>query len=73
VDANLDFYSSFIQFLSKEGYTKNSVGGVIKNVKIFMNEAVGRKLVTNLEYRNRKFKVLEEQVEKIYLPKKNLN
>ena len=69
---DLDFYNNFIHFLSKEGYTKNSIGGFIKNVKIFMNEAVDRKLTTNLEYRNRKFKVLEEQVDKIYLSEEEL-
>jgi integrase len=69
---NLDFYNSFIAFLTREGYTKNSIGGFIKNVKIFMNEAVDRGLTHNLEYRNRKFKVLEEQVDKIYLTQKEL-
>jgi integrase len=69
---DLDFYNSFINFLSKEGYAKNTIGGFIKNVKIFMNEAVDRKLTSNLEYRNRKFKVLEEQVDKIYLSEKEL-
>ncbi|MDQ2718778.1 MAG: site-specific integrase [Bacteroidota bacterium] len=64
---NLDFYNSFVNFLSKESYSKNSIGGFIKNVKIFMNEAVDRKLTNNMEYRNRKFKAIEEQVDKIYL------
>lgn len=70
---NLDFYNCFIAFLTREGYTKNSIGGFIKNVKIFMNEAVDRGLTHNLEYRNRKFKVLEEQVDKIYLTQKELH
>lgn len=64
---NLEFYNSFIAFLTREGYTKNSIGGFIKNVKVFMNEAVDRGLTKNFEYRNRKFKVFEEQVDKIYL------
>jgi integrase len=64
---DLDFYNSFIQYLIKQNYSKNSIGGFIKNVKIFMNEAVDRKLTTNHEYRNRKFKVISEEVDKIYL------
>ena len=64
---DLNFYDSFIGYLTKKGYSKNSIGGFIKNVKIFMNEAVDRKLTTNHEYRNRKFKVVSEQVDKIYL------
>ena len=69
---DLDFYNGFTNFLTKEGYAKNTIGGFIKNVKIFMNEAVDRNLTNNLEYRNRKFKVLEEQVDKIYLSEKEL-
>ena len=37
-----------------------------------MNEAVDRNLTKNLEYRNKKFRVLEEQVDKIYLTQKEL-
>lgn len=69
---DLDFYYSFVNFLTKEGYTKNTIGGFIKNVKIFMNEAVDRKLTNNLEYRNRKFRILEEKVDKIYLSQEEL-
>jgi integrase len=69
---DMSFYNSFLSFLTKQGYTKNTIGGFIKNVKIFMNEAVERNLTKNLEYRNKKFKVLEEQVDKIYLSQKEL-
>ena len=69
---DMDFYDRFIKFLTNEGYTKNTIGGFIKNVKIFMNEAIDRNLTKNLEYRNRKFKILEEQVDKIYLSQKEL-
>jgi len=68
----LDFYNKFVQFLTGEGYTKNTIGCFIKNLKIFMNEAVERQLTTNLEYRNKKFKVIEEQVDKIYLSQNDL-
>jgi Site-specific recombinase XerD len=69
---DLDFYNHFVNFLTSQGYAKNTIGGFIKNIKIFMNEAVERKLTINLEYRNRKFKVLEEQVDKIYLSEQEL-
>lgn len=58
--------------LTRLNYSKNSIGGFIKNIKVFMNEAVDRNLTKNLEYRNRKFKVIEEQVDKIYLTQKEL-
>jgi len=69
---NLDFYNRFVQFLKGKGHATNTIGGHIKNVKIFMNEAVARKLTTNLEYRDRKFKVTEEQVDKIYLSQEDI-
>ncbi|KAA9038451.1 site-specific integrase [Ginsengibacter hankyongi] len=69
---DMNFYNGFINFLTKENYTKNSIGGFIKNVKIFMNKAVERNLTKNLEYRNKRFKMLEEQVDKIYLSQKEL-
>jgi integrase len=52
---------------ARKNYAKNTIGGFIKAIKIFMNEAVDRKLTKNLEYRNKSFKVTEEQVDKIYL------
>ncbi len=56
----MDFYYSFLKYLQKENYAQNTIGGIIKNVKVFMNEAVDRKLTTNFEFRNRKFRKLEE-------------
>lgn len=64
---DLNFYDKFVNYLTKEGYTKNTIGGFVKNIKIFMNEAVERKLTNNIAYKSRKFKVIEEQVDKIYL------
>ena len=87
---NMNFYTRFITYLNKKGYTKtankvggeriitkleyskNTIGGYVKNLKIFMNEAVDRGLTSNLEYRNKKFKVMEEQVDKIYLTQNEL-
>jgi integrase len=40
---------------------------VISKCKGFMNEAVDRKLTSNLQFRNRRFKKLEEESENIYL------
>lgn len=37
-----------------------------------MNEAVDRNLTKNQEYRNTKFRILEEKVDKIYLSQKEL-
>lgn len=64
---DLDFYDAFIDFLIKKNYGKNSIGTIIKNVKVFMNEAVERKLTNNLQFKNKRFKTVEEPTETIYL------
>ena len=63
---------SGIKTVTKLNYSKNTIGGFIKTIKILMNEAVDRNLTKNLEYRNRKFKAMEEQVEKVYLSEDEL-
>lgn len=69
---DLDFYDSFVNFLIKKDYGTNTIGTLIKNVKVFMNEAVDRKLTTNLQYRNKRFKTVEEVSESIYLTQDEL-
>jgi hypothetical protein len=64
---DLDFYDSFIDFLNKKSYGKNTIGTLIKNVKVFMNEAIDRKLTQNLQFKNKRFKTVEEPTETIYL------
>lgn len=64
---DLTFYDEFTKYCLKKDYGVNTIGGFIKHVKVFMNEAFDRKLTTNLEYKNRKFKTVEEDTEHIYL------
>lgn len=69
---DLEFYDTFIDFLIKKDYGKNTIGTIIKNIKVFMNEAVDRGLTTNLQYKNRRFKNQEEHSESIYLTESEL-
>lgn len=64
---DLDFYDGFVDFLIKKNYGKNTIGTLIKNIKVFMGEAVDRKLTANLQFRNKRFKTVEENSETIYL------
>lgn len=64
---DLDFYDEFVDFLIKKDYGKNTIGTLIKNIKVFMNEAVDRNITTNLQFKNRRFKTVEENSETIYL------
>jgi integrase len=70
---DLEFYDAFVDFLTKKNYGKNTIGTLIKNLKVFMNEAVDRKLTTNLQFKNKRFKTVEEPSETIYLNEKEIN
>jgi integrase len=69
---DLEFYDEFVDFLMKKNYGKNTIGTLIKNLKVFMNEAVDRKLTTNLQFKNKRFRTVEEPSETIYLSEKEI-
>src|SRR2546423_1811438 len=69
---DLDFYDEFVDFLLKKNYGKNTIGTLIKNVKVFMNEAVDRKLTSNLQFKSKRFRTVEEPSETIYLSEKEI-
>lgn len=66
-DINLDFYDGFIAYLKKKKKAPNTIGKHIKNVKVFMNDALDRGLTENREHLNKRFKTLTEETESIYL------
>ena len=73
-DIDLDFYNNFTSYLKLEkSLSNNTVGKIIKTLKTFLNEATERNINTNLVFRSKKFKVLTEQTEKIYLTAKELD
>lgn len=70
---DLEFYEDFIRFLTHDRkYSTNTIGTLIKNVKVFMNEAVEKNLTTNIQFRSRRFKTFEEPSENIYLSREEL-
>jgi len=65
---NLGFYNDFTTYLLKTlNFTDNTVGKYIKTLKVFLNEATDRGLNHNLDYKNKRFKVISEETDKIYL------
>jgi integrase len=71
---DIPFYNEFVRFLVEERkYGTNTIGTLIKNLKVFMNEAVERNLTTNVQYRNKRFKTMEEHSESIYLSIEEIN
>lgn len=71
---NLDFYTAFTTYLSKDlKLASNTIGKDIKIIKVIMNEATELGLNQNLQYRSRKFSVTSENTEAIYLTTSELN
>ena len=62
---DIEFYDDFVDFLIKKNYGKNTIGSLIKNLKVFMNKAVDTKLTTNIQFKNKRFTTIEEPSEAI--------
>lgn len=69
---DIDFYNSFIQFLQSKQYTPNTIGGRIKMLKVFMNEAYERGLHVNLDFKKKAFTKPSEDTKNIYLNENEL-
>jgi integrase len=72
-DINMNFYTDFIDFMQDKtrngvkNYTKNTIGSVIKEIKVFMNNANDIGLTVCTGHLHRKFITLEETSDSIYL------
>src|ERR1017187_1061110 len=67
-DINLDFYNDFTEFLiHQKQFATNTIGKQIKNVKVFLNEATERGINKKLDYKSKRFKVVSEEADTIYL------
>jgi integrase len=73
-DIDLNFYNSFINYLTiKQKLAQNTIGNKIKNLKVIMNEATERGLNKNFDFKNKRFKKVSEDTDKIYLNTTELN
>ena len=71
---DLNFYHEYMDYLSKEmNLANNTVGRHIKTLKAFLNDAAEREFHTNLSFKSKKFKVLTEQTDSIYLDDQELD
>ena len=65
---NMDFYEHFVTYLTNaRGFAKNTIGGHIKEIKVFMDYANDKGYTANQGHRHKKFKKIEETPETIYL------
>jgi integrase len=69
---DMTFYRNFKSLLEKEGYSLNSIGKHIKNLKTFLNAATEQGLNTNLAYNSKPFVKPTEKSEQIYLNEEEL-
>jgi integrase len=63
----LDFYYRYTAFLKTKGLSNNSIGKDIKILKVFMGEAVDLEYTNNMQFRRKKFSVLNEETDAIFL------
>lgn len=63
----LDWYYDFIKWCNSLNYSLNNTGKHIKNLKTFMNEAVEKGITNNIAFRGKRFIVLKEEADNIYL------
>lgn len=65
---DLDFYQDFTEYLTnKKRFAVNNVGKYIQTLKTFLNEATAKGLNTKADYKSRRFKVVQEDSDSIYL------
>jgi hypothetical protein len=75
-DIDMAFYNRFHKWMTESTYRKNEkeyhysknyIGGLFKNITVFMNEAYSRGLHNSTGYMDKKFKSESEQTDSIYL------
>jgi integrase len=70
---DLDFYHDFSEYLIKtKGFATNTVGRVVKVVKTVLNEATERGVNKNLAFKSKRFRVISEKTDNIYLTENEL-
>lgn len=71
---DMNFYDSFLYYLSEiKGLGRNSCGKQIKTLKTMLNDAIERGHKVNEAFKSRKFKVLSEDAETIYLTEEEID
>lgn len=72
-DINMDFYYAYTAHLKKKGYSINTYGKCIKELKTIMAAAESEGHHTNHVWRDKKFKGTRVEVDSIYLTKEDLD
>ncbi|WP_246168928.1 site-specific integrase [Rudanella paleaurantiibacter] len=68
----LPFYERFKKYLTTEGYSLNTIGSTIKNIKILLKQAYRAGYHANMIFRHEDFKKCSEEVDNVYLDEEEL-
>jgi integrase len=71
-DIDLEFYNSYVSYLTDYDYSQNTIGKHIKVLKTFLNEATERGINKTVDFKRKRFKRPTEDTDKIYLNEKEL-
>lgn len=72
-DIDLEFYNDFTAFLTTgKEFSINTIGKHIKTLKTILNEAVERGLTDNIKFKSKKFAVLKQESDSVYLNNEEL-
>lgn len=71
-NADIDFYNSFVKYLSGLGLAQNTIGTRIKIVKTILHNANERGLAVSMDYKKKSFSKPKEETENIYLNESEL-
>ncbi|AYQ34949.1 site-specific integrase [Runella sp. SP2] len=70
---DLDFYGDFTEYLTnRKKFAANNVGKYIQTLKTFLNEATAKGINVKADYKSRRFKVVKESADSIYLTEAEL-
>lgn len=72
-NADIDFYNSFVKYLTSKGLSKNTIGTRIKVIKTVLNYANDRIDNVSQDYKKNAFSKPSEETESIYLTPEELN
>lgn len=63
----LTFYGRFKKYLTTTGYSLNTIGAIIKNLKILLKQGHRDGMHDNMAFQHEDFKKMQEEVDNIYL------
>jgi hypothetical protein len=70
---SLDFYNDLVDYLTtQKKFSTNTIGKHVKILKTILSEASERGLNTKLDFKNKRFKVLSEETDSIYLSEEKI-